>query len=112
VELHFGILRGAGDNGVRLAIRLERETALLVRRAADRGSSQPISAPISLQAVREQPRVLRLVRDATHWFAFVDTQLLGALTLAGQPELSEFRLVSEAGPAWISDIEVEELRSP
>ncbi len=112
VELHFGILRGADDNGVRLAIRLERDTARLVRRSADRGSSQPISEPVSLQDVHEQPRVLKLVRDATHWFAFVDTQLLGALTLAGQPELAEFRLLAEAGPAWISDVEIEELRKP
>ena len=112
VELHFGILPGADNNGVRLAIRLERETALLVRRSADRGSSQPIGDPIPLQEVRDQPRVLGLVRDATHWFAFVDTELLGALSLAGQPELAEFRLLAEAGPAWISDIEVEELRQP
>ena len=112
VELHFGILPGADDNGVRLAIRLELETAVLVRRSADRGSLQPISEPVPLADVQEQPRVLRLVRDATHWFAFVDAQLLGALALAGQLELPEFRLLAEAGPAWISDVEVEELRQP
>ncbi len=112
VELHFGILRGADDNGVRLAIRLERDSARLVRRSADRGSIQPISESVPLQEVREQPRVLRLVRDTMHWFAFVDTQLLGALILAGQPELAEFRMLAEAGPAWISDVEVEELRTP
>lgn len=110
VELHFGILRGPDDNGVRLAIRLERDEARLIRRSADRGTSQPISESTSLQDVREQPRVLKLVRDATHWFAFVDAQLLGALTLAGQPQLPEFRLLAEAGPAWVSDVEVEELR--
>ena len=112
VELHFGILRGADDNSVRLAIRVEHKTAMLVRRATDRGSLQPISEPVSLQEAGEQPHVLRLVRDATHWFAFVDTQLLGALALAGQPELAEFRLLAEAGPTWISDVEVEELRKP
>jgi hypothetical protein len=114
VELHFGILALFDGDGVRLALRVEPETAVIVRRSADRGGSQPVTAPVPLSAVADRPRVLRIVRDATHWFAFVDGQPVGVVRLSGQPELPEFRLLAEAGPAWFSDVEVDELgwRSP
>ncbi len=110
VELHFGIRPSRDSDDVRLALRVEPETAVIVRRSADRGGSQPVTAPVPLSAVADQPRVLRIVRDATHWFAFVDSQPVGVVPLSGQPELPEFRLLAEAGPAWFSDVEVEELR--
>ncbi len=109
VELHFGILDLSNGDGVRLALRVEPETAVIVRRSADRGGSQPVTVPVPLSAVADQPRVLRIVRDATHWFAFVDGQFVGVVRLSGQPELPEFRLLAEAGPAWFSDVEVDEL---
>ncbi len=127
VELHFGILRTAGGDGIRLAIRLERDRAAaplerdkawIVRCSSDRGEHQPITTPVALAAAAEvdnpfdQPRELRVVRDATHWFASVDNQTLGAIPLSGQPELPEFRLLAELGPLWASDVDVEELREP
>ena len=114
VEVHFGLLRDAGDNSPRLALRVEKETAWLAARSADRGSSEPRTVPIPLSAATsaDQHRVLRLFRDATHWFVFVDDQLVGTLPLSGPPELAEFRLFAESGPAWFSDIEVEELAVP
>ncbi len=111
VEVHFGLLREAGDNGPRLALRVEKETAWLAARWADRGSSEPLTMPMPLPSITsmEQPRILRVFRDATHWFVFVDDQLVGRLPLSGPPELAEFRLFAEGGPAWFSDVEVEEL---
>ena len=111
VEVHFGLLRESGDNGPRLALRVEKETAWLAARSADRGSSEPRTTPLPLPAITstEQPRILRVFRDATHWFVFVDDQLIGTLPLSGPPELAEFRLLAEGGPAWFSDVEVEEL---
>ncbi len=114
VEVHFGLLREAGDNGPRLALRVEMETAWLAARSADRGNSEPRTTPIRLPAAAsaDQPRVLRIIRDATHWFAFVDDEFIGTLPLSGSPELAEFRLFAEVGPAWFSDVEVEELTVP
>ena len=111
VEVHFGLLREAGSNGPRLALRVEKETAWLAARTADRGSSEPRTTPLTLPALtsKEQPRILRVFRDATHWFVFVDDQFIGTLPLSGPPELAEFRLLAEGGPAWFSDVEVEEL---
>ena len=110
VELHFGLTRDSGDNGLRLTMRVEKETAWLATRAADRGPTVPLTPPVALVPLTaDQPRVLRLVRDATHWFAFIGEQPLGVLPHTGQEELPEFRLVAESGPAWFSDIEVEEL---
>ena len=101
----------AEDGRVKIDVRLEKETAWLTARSADRGSSEPRTVPIPLSAATsaDQHRVLRLFRDATHWFVFVDDQLVGTLPLSGPPELAEFRLFAESGPAWFSDIEVEEL---
>lgn len=111
VEVHFGLLREAGDNGPRFALRMEKETAWLSERSGDRGRSEPRSTPIPLPPATspDQPRVLRVFRDATHWFALVDEQLVGTQPLSGLQELAEFRLLAESGPAWFSDVEVEEL---
>lgn len=113
VEIHFGFVRDAGDNAPRLAVRVERETAWLAARSADRGTTEPRSTPVSLpSATADQPRVIRLRRDATHWIAFVDDQLVATLPIAKPDESAEIRLLAEAGPAWFSDIEVEELVEP
>jgi hypothetical protein len=44
-----------------------------------------------------------------HWWAFVDEKLVAVVTATSQPELAEFRLVADGGPAWFSDMLVEEL---
>ena len=112
IEVHFGILSVVGDNGPRLALRVEPETAWLAFRSSDRGSSEPRSSPVPLDsASRDKTRTLRVTRDETHWFAFVNEQLVGSLPLSQLAEESEIRLLTEAGPAWFFDVEVEELRA-
>ncbi|HLQ44910.1 MAG TPA: serine/threonine-protein kinase, partial [Planctomycetaceae bacterium] len=113
IELHFGLLIAKEGNGPRLALRVEKETAWIAYRLAELGSSQPRTKPVPLPAAdAERPRVLRLIRDATHWFAFVDEQAVGTVPLSGQPEFAEFRLLADGGPAWFSDVEVMELHAP
>ena len=113
VEIHFGIIATAGDNLPRPTIRLADQSAWLTHRTADRGPSQPVTKPVTLSSTAaDQPRIIRLRRDATHWFASVDGQPIGTIPLAGPAEISEFRLSVEDGPAWFSDIEVEELIDP
>ena len=113
IELHFGISQAARENAPRSAIRLEGQAAWLAHRPADRGPSQPATPSVSLPATSaDQPRIIRLRRDATHWIASVDNQRVGAIPLASLAELAEIRLSVDGGPAWFSDIEVEELVPP
>ena len=111
VEVHFGLQSEAQDNGPRLVLRVKKESAWMTLRSADRGTSELRTTPVPLPGATsaDQPRVLSIVRDATHWFAFVDQQLIGWRPLGGEERLSEFRLVAETGTVWFSDIEVEEL---
>lgn len=113
IELHFGISQAAGENAARSAIRLEGHAAWLAHRFADRGPSHPATPSVSLPTTSaDQPRIVRLRRDATHWIASVDNQRVGAIPLASLSELAEIRLSVDGGPAWFSDIEVEELVPP
>ncbi len=113
IELHFGISQATGENVLRSAIRLEGHAAWLAHRSADRGPSHPATPSVSLPTTSaDQPRIVRLRRDATHWIASVDNQRVGAIPLASLSELAEIRLSVDGGPAWFSDIEVEELVPP
>lgn len=113
VEIHFGLSARHGDNPPRPGLRLEHGTAGIVFRSGDRDHSAPFHSSVSLPAINnEQPRVVRFRRDVTHWFVIVDGQNVGSLDPSGSDELAEFRLSVEDGPAWFSDIEVEELVEP
>lgn len=113
VEIHFGLFARPDENPPRPGIRLENNTAGIVFRSADRDKSAPLHSSVTLPAINhEQPRIIRLRRDATHWFATVDGLSVGSLGQFGPGELAEFRLSVEDGPAWFSDIEVEELVEP
>jgi serine/threonine protein kinase len=113
VEVQFGIPAAGQKDGRRFVLRIEPNAAWLATRLTDQGDSVPQLATVALRPVSEsQPRVLRVVRDATHWFAFVDEQLIGAVPLGRSSELTEFRLAAESGPAWFSDLEVTELAEP
>ncbi len=113
VEIHFGLIAATNDNPPRPTIHLDEKSAWLANRSADRGPSQPTTKPVVLSmSTTDQPRIVRLRRDATHWITTVDGQPIGTLPLAGPAELPEFRLSVEGGPAWFSDIQVEELVEP
>lgn len=113
VEIHFGLSARHGDNPPRPGLRLEHSTAGFVFRSGDRDHSAPFHSSVSLPAIKnDQPRIVRVRRDVTHWFVIVDGQNVGSLEHFGSEELAEFRLSVEGGPAWFSDIEVEELVEP
>ena len=71
-----------------------------------------LTSVVDADNAADQLHTLRVVRDATHWFASIDDQTLGAIMISEQPELPEFRLLAEAGPMWASDVDVEELGEP
>ena len=113
VEVHFNLSAQASDQPRRLALRVERSIAALAHRTTDRDFSKPIEASVTLPVMaNDLPRIIRLRRDATHWIATVDGLRVGTLAIPEQDELAEFRLIVEDGPAWFSDIEVEELTLP
>ncbi len=113
IEIHFGLMARHGDNPPRPGIRLEHGAVGIVLRSADRDNSAPFHSSVPLPAItNDQPRIIRLRRDATYWFATVDGQNAGSLEQRGSDELAEFRLCVADGPAWFSDIEVEELVEP
>lgn len=113
VEIYFGLLARQGDDPPRPAIRVEQGKAGIVLRTADGDTSAPFHSSVSLPAVtNEQARRVCLRRDATHWFATVDGRDVGSLKQLGPDELAEFRLFVEGGPAWFSDIDVQELVEP
>ncbi len=108
VEIHFGSLRGEAPCSV---LRIESQSAWLAIRPNETSPSQLITDPIRLKGDSERPHDLRLERGQRSWSAFVDTLLVGVLTLSNAPETPEIRLVVEAGPAWFADISWNELRS-
>ena len=113
VELHFGLLSQADDNPPRPVLRVEHRVAALTHRAGDRDNSKHVGVSVTLPVTNnDQPRIVRLRRDATDWIATVDGQRIGTLKIAGPAEFAEFRLSVADGPAWFSDIEVEELIEP
>lgn len=113
VELHFGMLSQADDNLPRPVLRVEHGVAALTHRAGDRDNSKHVGVSVTLPVTNnDQPRIIRLRRDATHWIATIDGQRIGTFQIAGPAEFAEFRLSVVDGPAWFSDIEVEELIEP
>jgi hypothetical protein len=52
---------------------------------------------------------LRVERHGTFWRAYVDARPLGGLPVAETPELPEFRLLTEGGPALFDALHVSEL---
>jgi len=92
---------------------LKYNTAGIVIRSTDRDTSALFHRNVTLPAINHQQfRVVRLRRDATHWFATVDGQSVGSLKQSGPGENAEICLSVVDGPAWFSDIEVQELVEP
>ena len=52
---------------------------------------------------------IQLERQSQGWWVFVDERFLGSAAFDQAAPAAEFGLVAEGGPAWFSDIMVEEL---
>jgi hypothetical protein len=116
VEIQFA-QSGASPNADYLALVIEPERVYLARRT---GPRERILAelPSDRALVQRDPAELlayhsvRIERHVTHWFAYFDGELVGAVRVASSPERSECRLVAARGKAWFDAIEVVELVEP
>jgi len=112
VEVHFAISADKAGDSERFVLRITPGEAVLARRHGDRGPIDPITEAISVAGDADKLHVVTIERQRRHWWAFVDERQVGLVAETLQPRLAEFRLAAEAGPAWFSDILVEELVEP
>jgi len=109
VELHFGITADKSRDGPRSVLRMTPEQIVLGRRSSDRGELNSVTQTLSLAKGSDQYRVFMVERQRGHWWVFFDEELVGTVNRQAEPQLPEFRLTVEGGPAWFSDLQVEEL---
>lgn len=128
VEVHFGLMHVDGFDGPRYAMRIDSEGVVLGMRSSDLGTFVPRISPMPLPEGSDKPHAIRVERQPSAWFVTIDGQdLPGLPSLTAElaesqlgdsfqelrPEpLPEFRLKVEGGPAWFSDISIEELELP
>lgn len=108
-EVHVGIQSVEDRNGERSVIRIEEAGVSTGKRASDTG---PFQAADDLQPLpREWPsrHQIRIERLPTGWFVTVDGHALAPVPFRADGELPEIRLAVERGPAWFSDVLLEEL---
>ncbi len=109
VELHFGAV-SASVNAARYALRFTPAGVQLGQYASD---SEQFS---SIGQVRPLPRgpqnfyVVHLERQAENWWVFVEEQLLQVVPhLDDESQFPALRISVTAGPAWFSDLLLEQL---
>ncbi|MFG0334139.1 MAG: serine/threonine-protein kinase [Maioricimonas sp. JB049] len=107
-EVHFGMQPVPGRNGPRYVVRHDESGITIGYREHDRGEfmalgpTVPWSNGSSLVA-------LVLERQPGGWFISANERPVGAVRLREPEELPEFRLSSENGTTWFSEITVTEL---
>ena len=108
IELHFNIDKtGACD-----ALRLTLDRMALGHRADARATFEPHGAARPFEVGADRLHEIRLERDLTVWRLFIDDTPAGSVSISQLPDLPEFHLVAEGGPAWFGDMYVEELAKP
>jgi serine/threonine protein kinase len=109
VEVHFAIDADPTLDGRRTALRITKEGAVLARQTSEQRTLEPVTEAIELTGVADKYHVVAIERQHRHWRVLCDDQLVGTVPATAEPQLSKFCLVAEGGPAWFSDIEVDEL---
>lgn len=109
IEIHFGIEADQKQNGPRSVLRITTEEVVLAARPSDRGPLSKSSTLSSIQNVTDQYHVVELEYQHGHWWISFDEQLIGTVNTEQKSILPEVRLSVEGGPAWFSDLQVEEL---
>jgi len=109
VELHFGISADQNHNGTRSVLRVTPEHFVLTKRPNDRGPLSELATPTVIKNAIDQYHVVELEYQHGHWWIFFDEQLVGTVNSQQKSTLPEIRLAVEGGPAWFSDLEIEEL---
>jgi hypothetical protein len=113
-EIHFGLEKPNVDSQPRYVLRVSRKGTFLGRADADRGRSTELSPVIEYVAERDVDasspyKEVRIERQQDMWVAFYDGKRVGSAAFSGNPELQEFRLFTESGPAFFDAVSVEEL---
>ncbi|MFN9974555.1 MAG: hypothetical protein ACK58T_32155, partial [Phycisphaerae bacterium] len=110
VELQFGIIASKELDGLRSVCRINRSGQVwLTSREAD---SSILPSPVTENSWEVAPDtyypvILECFDNV--WRVTFDGQIVGEVPSADHPYRSEIRLAVEDGPAWFSDLEVEEL---
>jgi len=102
-EIHFGI----APSGERQVVRLSNDESSFGKKASDQTAMHRNSDAVPLARKSAQHDV-QIERQPSDWWVLVDGRVVGAIA-ARDDELPEVRLLAEGGPAWFSDITVEEL---
>lgn len=128
VEVHFDLMHVPGFDGPRSVVRIEPDGVVLGLRTSDKGPFVPHGSPFPLPREYDFRHAIQVERQPSAWFVTIDGQQLPGLpnltpatpgidinenvkgSLPGA--LPEFRLKVEDGPAWFSDIFIEELQPP
>ncbi|QDU10425.1 serine/threonine-protein kinase [Gimesia aquarii] len=106
VQLHFGIEQDQKGKGPYSVLRITPEQVILTEH---RSPSAESSTPHTIQNAADQYHVIELEYQHGHWWVFFDDQLVGTVNTQQKPILPEVRLSVEGGPAWFSDLQIEEL---
>lgn len=105
VELHFNV----NKTGARDVVRLTPDRIALGHRADFRAAFAPTSDAKPFEIGVERMHEIRVERDVNFWRVSVDDIEIGTVAAPQSTDLPEFRLVADGGPAWFSDMFVEEL---
>lgn len=115
VELHFGLAALPGEDLPRYALRIARQGVDIGRKLGDRSELQRIGTRRPFPADEADApgyHELRAERHETQWLVFFDGQMLERVPVQPSGEASEFRLLTEGGPAWIESVQMTELARP
>lgn len=109
VEVQFGIKAKGETDGNRLALRITHDAVWLVQRQEDLGPFVRLSDPIPIPDRGDRKHVVRIERHTLSWWIYFDDLLVGSIADATVSLLHGIELAAEGGPAWFSDVRLEEL---
>jgi hypothetical protein len=109
-EVHFGAESGSGSTQPRYVMRVTKKGTVLGYAEGDRGALNGVTGMLPYTPVDTENgspyREVRIERQKREWSAFYDGKLVGNAPLSGKPELPEFRLFTESGPAFFDAVTI------
>ena len=109
VEVQFGLLNANRLDVPRSVCRIQRDgNVWLATRETDASTLTVPSSARNWSIGPDRYHSVMLERFEKLWRVTIDDQLVGEVSGGDFSQRSEFRLAVESGPAWFSDLEVEE----
>ncbi len=109
VELQFGISSQKNQSKELSALRVTSKQVTLGHRTGENSLFEPVSQAVKLNVKQDKLHVIQLEFQHDTWWVLFDDRLIGTIRSQSNRHLPEFRLLVEDGPAWFSDLAVEEL---